>query len=179
MEFRGKEICVAYSENEVAIVDVTDKTSPTLISSVSNPGHRYTHQGWLDEQQEFAFVNDEMDEAYSNDKHTKTLLFNLQTLANPTYVGVHKSDVRAIDHNNYVRGDRVYQANYCAGLRVLKIKDRSPTLEEVGYFDVEPNCNTATFAGSWSVFPYYPSGTLVVSSIERGLFVLEDQTGPS
>merc|ERR1712232_258272 len=32
--------------------------------------------------------------------------------------------------------------------------------------------NSAKFEGAWSVYPYFASGTILVSSIERGLFVL-------
>merc|ERR1719221_1503756 len=50
-----------------------------------------------------------------------------------------------------------------------------PTLEEFASFDVEPNCNSATFNGAWSVYPFFSSGTIIVSSIPRGLFVLRHQ----
>lgn len=72
----------------------------------------------------------------------------------------------------------VYQANYCAGLRVLDTsRMTSGELEEMGYFDVAPDCDAPGFSGSWSNYPYFKSGTIVVSSIERGLFVLK-YTGP-
>ena len=45
-------------------------------------------------------------------------------------------------------------------------------LEEVAYFDVEPNCNYAAFDGTWSNF-LFPSGKLVVTSKDRGLFTMK------
>ena len=72
------------------------------------------------------------------------------------------------------RDNLAYQANYCAGLRVLDISNiREGDLKEVGYFDVAPDCDSPGFHGSWSNYPYFKSGTIVVSSIERGLFVLK------
>ena len=72
------------------------------------------------------------------------------------------------------RGNLAYEANYCAGLRILDITDiETGDLKEVGYFDVAPDCNSPGFKGSWSNYPYFESGTIVVSSIERGLFVLK------
>jgi hypothetical protein len=35
----------------------------------------------------------------------------------------------------------------------------------------------ATFTGSWSVYPYFASGYIVVNSIERGLFVVKYNGG--
>ena len=67
-----------------------------------------------------------------------------------------------------------YETNYCAGLRILDVtKMNEGDLKEVAYFDVAPDCNSPGFKGSWSNYPYFKSGTIVVSSIERGLFVLE------
>lgn len=72
------------------------------------------------------------------------------------------------------RGNLAYETNYCAGLRVLNIDGiKEGQLEEVGYFDVDPDCDSPGFRGSWSNYPYFESGTIVVSSIERGLFVLK------
>lgn len=74
------------------------------------------------------------------------------------------------------RGNLAYQANYCAGLRILDVSEiakEPPVLREVGYFDVAPDCDAAGFKGSWSNYPYFESGIIIVSSIERGLFVLK------
>lgn len=49
---------------------------------------------------------------------------------------------------------------------------------EVAFFDTYPANNSATFAGAWGVYPYLPSGTIIVSDINRGLFVLREQPGP-
>lgn len=71
------------------------------------------------------------------------------------------------------RGNLAYETNYCAGLRVLDVTDiKAGKLNEVGFFDVAPDCNSPGFHGSWSNYPYFESGTIIVSSIERGLFVL-------
>ena len=74
------------------------------------------------------------------------------------------------------RGNLAYEANYCAGLRILdltNIKDEDPQLVEVGFFDVAPDCDSPGFHGSWSNYPYFESGTIIVQSIERGLFVVK------
>ena len=78
------------------------------------------------------------------------------------------------------RGNLAYETNYCAGLRILDIsgiKADPPDIKEVGYFDVDPDCDTPGFMGSWSNYPFFESRTIIVSSIERGLFVLK-YTGP-
>jgi len=92
-------------------------------------------------------------------------------LSQPLLRSVFTSTERAIDHNLYILNNRAYLSNYCAGLRVYDITNPS-SLIEVAYFDVSPDCSTADFLGTWSNYPYLPSGNIIVSSIERGLFVV-------
>jgi len=177
----GKEVCFAYNEDTVSIIDVSrgaggEWREPTLISRTPYSGSYYTHQGWLDDDQAFAYVNDELDEKYSNDKHTKTYVFNVTDLEQPEFYYTYRHAVESIDHNNYVVGGYVYQGNYCAGLRILKIQP-DHTVAEVAYFDTEPECDQAEFGGVWSVYPFFPSGNLVVSSVPKGLFVLQAELG--
>jgi hypothetical protein len=66
----------------------------------------------------------------------------------------------------------MFESNYVSGLRVIDIIDPARPVE-VGYFDTVPfGDNTPGFAGSWSNYPYFPSGTIVVTSMREGLFVV-------
>jgi len=178
-EHVGKEICAAFNEDTLTLVDVTDAANPIQLSKAGYSGSRYTHQGWFDEQQAYIYANDELDEGNSDPK-TRTLIFNCEDLDNPQFVKFFFHDTDAIDHNGYVHNGYMYQANYCAGAQVLKIWP-DHELSQAAYFDVEPSCSSPSFSGSWSIYPYFPSGTIVVSGIESGLFVLKfsaDFTGP-
>lgn len=74
----------------------------------------------------------------------------------------------------HIRGNLTFESNYCAGLRILDVSGMElGELKEVGFFDVAPDCSSPGFHGTWSNYPYFESGTIVVSSIERGLFVLK------
>ena len=58
----------------------------------------------------------------------------------------------------------MYESNYCAGLRVLDVENiKSGELEEVGYFDVDPSCDTPIFRGAWSSYVYFESDTIVLN----------------
>jgi hypothetical protein len=75
-----------------------------------------------------------------------------------------------------VRGNFVFEANYRAGLRILRLDgiDRG-RLEPVAFFDVYPLDDAPAFNGAWSAYPFFPSGVVAVSGIEQGLFVLEPE----
>ena len=47
---------------------------------------------------------------------------------------------------------------------------------EVAHFDTHPESNETGFVGAWGVHAGLPSRIVLVSDIERGLFVLCDQT---
>ena len=82
----------------------------------------------------------------------------------------------SIDHNLYILGSRVFQANYTSGLHVLEFGDLANSeLAEVAFFDTFPDSEAAVFDGAWSVYPYLPSGTILVSDLTNGLFILSLQ----
>ena len=84
--------------------------------------------------------------------------------------------MRTIDHNNYVIDTLLYQANYSSGLRVLSIADPINP-KEIAFFDTYPAGDKLDYIGSWGNYPYFKSKTIVVSSIEEGLFVLKLNEG--
>ena len=100
------------------------------------------------------------------------MTWDVSDLRNPKLVHEFFSVETVIDHNQYVLGDYVFQSNYCAGLQILTI-EADYSLSRVGYFDNAPDCDTTIFSGSWSNYPYFASGSIIFTSIERGLFVVD------
>jgi len=171
--FVGREICFASNENTITIVDVSNKQEPQKLSRFTY-NHEYTHQGWLTEDHAYFIFDDELDEERGFKVKTQTYVLDVRNLSKPVMVGVHSGRTDAIDHNLYVVGDLVYQANYRAGLNILQIQDISKAkFIESGYFDVYPDSNSNNFNGAWSNYPFFPSGVVIVSGIEQGLFMLE------
>lgn len=170
--FQGKEIAFACNENTVTVVDVTDASNASLISSTGYPGSSYTHQGWLTEDHRYFLSNDELDEQNIG-INTTTFIWDMLDLSSPEIIGTFVSSTSAIDHNLYTHNGYVYQSNYTAGLRILDTENiADANLEEVAYFDLYPSNNSAQFDGTWSNYPYFPSGVIAVSHIQEGLFLL-------
>lgn len=169
----GKEICFNSNEDTLTIVDVTNKSAPQMLSRTGYVGSGYVHQGWLTEDHHYFLLDDELDEQ-DNGHNTRTYVWNMADLDAPQIIGSYTATIPAIDHNQYIRGQRSFQANYRGGLRVLDLSQvASGQLSEAGYFDTYPSSNSASFNGAWSVYPYFPSGVVVVNTIESGLFVLD------
>ena len=169
--YTGKEICVSSNEDTVNIVDVTDKNKPYQISAASYSGVKYTHQGWLTEDHKYFLLGDELDEQRLG-VNTKTFMWDFSDLENPRHFASHDHETKAIDHNMYVRGNYVYQANYGAGLRILDLSNVDKgELKEVGFLDVVPDADKADFNGAWSIFPYFKSGTVAISGTNGVLYL--------
>jgi choice-of-anchor B domain-containing protein len=177
--YTGHEICMASNETTVSIQDVTDKAHVKVLSHADYPTPGYTHQGWFTEDQRHWFLDDELDEAGNIGKSaegTRTLIFDVADLEQPVMVKEHIAQSHAIDHNLYVKGDRMYQSNYKAGLRILDVSDpKNP--KEVGFLDTTPGgVNDAVFAGSWNNYPFFKNGAIGVVSIGEGFFMVKDKT---
>ncbi len=177
-DYQGREICFASNEDTLTIVDMTDKSTPVLISKGSYPEFGYTHQGWLTPDQRYFIMDDEIDEM-ANRHNTRTYVFDLNDLDNPVFTGFHESNGPAIDHNQYVVGQHTFQANYSRGLRILKLNDLSTaSMEEVAWFDTFPEADSIdSFSGAWNVYPFFDNGLILISDINRGIFILRANLG--
>lgn len=171
-QFAGREICFSSNESHVAIVDVTEKSSPVTLAEIDYPELGYVHQGWLAEDHRYFFLSDEFDELNFG-VPTRTHVFDFAELTAPQYLYAYEAETRPPDHNLYVLGNRIFQANYTAGLRVLEFGDLAAAdIEEIAFFDTYPASDARVFNGAWSVYPYLPSGTVLVSDTQGGLFIL-------
>ncbi len=167
------ELFIDFNERTVDIWDMTDKDEPTILSSTGYSGAQYTHSGWWSEDKMTIFIQDELDEQRAG-LNTTLRALDISNLLDPQIVGTYTGQTPAIDHNGFTLGDYYYMSNYRRGLSVLDVSD--PTdIKDVALFDTfaVPADNSANFNGAWGVFPYLPSGNLIVSDIEYGLFVLK------
>lgn len=174
-EHKGDEICIGANETAISIANVTDKENPKALSTASYPDYAYVHQGWLTEDHKYFLQNDELDELTGNVDRTRTLIWDVTDLDDPQFVREYLFDNASSDHNLYIKGDMMYQSNYKSGLQVLDISDPANPVK-TGYFDTEPfGDDTPGFAGTWSNYPYFDSGIVIMTSSGEGLFILNPQ----
>jgi choice-of-anchor B domain-containing protein len=186
-DHQGREICFnsnspgSYGSTNhwVDIVDVTDKEDPVSISRVNYPNSGYSHQGWLTPDQRYFLHGDEGDE-FTHGLGTTTRVWDVSDLDAPVLIQTFENDTDSIDHNIYTQGRYAYAANYSSGLRVYDTRDiAGGGLSEVAFFDIYPEDDDAHFdGGAWSSYPYFrQKGVVAVSSMDRGLFILQPRIG--
>jgi len=168
----GKEIVLCFNGyNGFAIVDAEVKQDIQLLSTLTYPQLGYTHQGWISEDHRYCYFDDELDEMNFGGG-TRTYIVDIQDLDNPAIVGYYESESPAIDHNLYLIGDKIYEANYTSGLRILDVSNAaSGSMELVGYFDTNPETDVAEFDGAWSCYPFFPSGMVGISTFSHFFLV--------
>lgn len=113
-----------------------------------------------------------------------TYIFDITNLEKPVNTGYYKSSVRSVDHNQFIYDGLAYQSNYQAGLRILDVSTipsdpSGKSVKEIAYFDVYPPDDDEEGGGiavwdfgTWSHFTF-PSGWIVINTIDRGAFVVK------
>jgi hypothetical protein len=79
-----------------------------------------------------------------------------------------------IPHNAHVDGNHLVTSYYTFGCHVLDVEfPELPVL--VAYYDTSPQFSGTGYNGAWGAYPYLPSGNILVSDIETGLWVLDPE----
>lgn len=153
----------------VDILDVTDKSNIVVLSNFTYPQASFCHQAWITPDRAYLYINDEIDEQDFGLLNVGRIV-NIENLEAPFLAGTYTTGLPSVDHNLYVRDNLLLCSNYKTGLQVFDLTD--PTApERIAFFDTFPDEDATGYAGLWSNYPFFPSGTVLGSDIQRGLFV--------
>lgn len=147
------------------VVDVTNKSNPILLATQQTPTN-FTHNTWLSDDHKTLFTTDENTGSYLG-------IYDISDLGNI------KESARfqtapgsgAIIHNTHILNDYAITSWYKEGVVITDVA-RPENPIEVGHYDTYAQGSGDGFAGCWGVYPYLPSGTIVASDINNGLYVL-------
>ncbi len=153
-------------EGNFVIYDVTDKqniidlgSSPTLFGT--------THNAWLSDDGNYLFTTDEKANATTgsydvSDPTDIEALDQFRPLAT--------IETGVIPHNTHVFQDWLVTSHYSDGGIIVDASEPD-NLIEVGNYDTFTGDGQG-FQGCWGAYPYLPSGTILLTDITSGLFVL-------
>lgn len=148
-----------------SIVDVSNPAAPVLLGTQDTPSE-FTHNCWLDDSGDHLYTTDEVTNAYvgSYDVSDPSDIVELDRLRSDNGSG-------AIPHNTYWLHHHLVTSYYTYGVTIYDAT-RPDMLVEVGHYDTSPLSGNG-FDGAWGVYPFLPSGNLLVSDIQEGLFILQ------
>jgi choice-of-anchor B domain-containing protein len=112
-------------------------------------------------------VNDEIDGL------PNTRVFDVTNLSAPVEHPSFNIGSNSIDHNEYIRDGFLFQANYTSGLHIHDLVPNPLAPVHVGYFDTYPSGDPQSYDGAWNTYPFFPSGNVIISDIQGGLFVVD------
>lgn len=156
------------------IVDVSTKNSPVVLNTQNTPNN-FTHNTWLSSDSKTLFTTDEVGDAY-------VASYDVQNTGNINELDRYRraNSAGAIPHNTYVlnnpsitgnTSDYVHTSYYTQGVTIVDAT-KPDNLVEVAHYDTNP-LTGGGYEGVWGVYPYLPSGNVLASDMQLGLFVLD------
>lgn len=151
------------------ILDVSDPAQPVETSAWTYPGRAYTHSTAIDKTGRYLYL---CDEAVAQPLRVFDLapgtpppvVYEFKPIPQPVATNSH------VIHNPRVKGDELYVSSYIEGIRLLDISDPAHPAE-FGWADSYPGQAPNWFYSVWEVCPYFPSGIVIASDTQTGLYV--------
>lgn len=156
------------------VIDFADAANPVLLGTMTNyPGAGYNHSGWLSDDKKYFYLLDEthgspVKVVDMTDPGDLKVVATVDAESAPTQ----------IPHNALIQDNLLYVSYYYDGLQVYDISNPLDP-QRVAYYDTYPGPDNNFFAGAWGVYPLLPSGNILVSDIQTGLWVFQSLDVPN
>lgn len=154
------------SLGSVGIFDLTNPSSPAFVARINVPNAGFVHNAWLSDDGNFLMTTEE-----TTAKTVK--LFDIQNVNN-AFITDEYLGPSNLAHNTHINGNFAYLSHYADGLRIVDISNPD-NIFEAGYYDT--STSGGGFNGAWGAFPFFPSGKILISDMQNGLFVFSFDPG--
>ena len=167
--YNNKIYCASIYSGYFHIIDVLDKTNPyTLVTHDTGGGYISTHDCAITFDEQYLITADETEGG-----HIK--IWDISNYNNINLVSEYFTPdwQTHTAHNIYVQEnnpDMLIISYYVDGTRFVDISNPENPIE-VGYYDTSEIEDL--YAGNWGVYVDLPSGNIIASDIELGLYVLK------
>jgi len=166
--YNGKIYGAGIYTGHFYIIDVSDKTKPeTLVKHYTGSDGISTHDCAVFKNEKILVTADE-----NLGGHIK--IWDIEDYENINLLSEYQTHESHSAHNIYIRYDQdtdrplLIVSYYVDGTRVLDVSDPVNPIE-VGYFDT--SSLTGLYDGNWGTYVYLPSGYLISSDRQNGLFI--------
>ncbi|NVK26851.1 MAG: choice-of-anchor B family protein [Flavobacteriia bacterium] len=168
---RGDTLWGAALGNGMVVSDVTNKSQPSFMAQWNTPS-TFAHNCWPSDDNKTIFTTDEVSSGYIG-------AYDVSDLSNVSETDRFRvvPNNQTIPHNAHVLGNFVVTSYYTYGLHILDAQDPS-WLIEVGSYDSSPLSGDG-YDGAWGAYPFLPSGNILITDIQEGLFIIEATYTPA
>lgn len=153
------------------LVDFTDPYNEKLIANLTAldyPDAGYNHSGWATEDGNYYYMADE-----TWGKAIKVL--NVKNKSAIETIGTFDAgspSASSIPHNLIAHCNYLFVSYYYDGLQIYDISEPENP-QRVLYYPTSSLPHKETYEGAWGVYPFLPSGNVLVSDMQEGLFVIK------
>lgn len=150
----------------VYIASLSNKAAPVTIGRITYSGSG-THNTWAAIGSPYVFTTDEVGSTQKNMK-----VWDITNPAQPAQRTPFTANPSTVIHNVHGRGNYVYMSHYKSGVFVADVHDPLAIINAGTYNTYRGGGTSASYAGCWGVYPYFPSGRWIASDTQTGLYVL-------
>lgn len=146
-------------------IDVSNKSNPTILATQNTP-FNFTHNIWFSDDNQRVFTTDERTSAYIGE-------YDVSDLNNITELDRLRTSfgTNVIPHNAHFYNNFLVNSYYTAGVQIVDVSQPG-YMVETGYYDTSQDSGDG-FGGCWGAYPYLPSGNILATDRQEGLFVLQ------
>jgi len=151
--------------DQMAIIDASDKSNLKILGTQKTYG--YTHNSWLSESGDVLFTTDETSGAW-------VVAWDISSSNDIKELGKAQSTIngKVIPHNTLWFNNYLVTSFYTDGLVIFDVANPN-VLVKIAQADTAPQFSGDGFNGCWGAYPFLPSGNILATDIEEGLFVLK------
>jgi len=151
------------------IVDFTDPVNPVTLDILDTYEQQgYNHSGWPAADLQYYYMADE-----NHGLDIKVVdISELDDVSVASTFNAGVSSSSSITHNQIVHCDYLYVSYYYDGLQVFDISDPIDP-QRVLFYDTYSGADAFNFKGAWGVYPKLPSGKILLSDMQSGLYVFD------
>ena len=163
---RGDTLYLAHILDDfMTIWDISSVSNPVMLGQQLTPG-LFSHNVWISDDGNYIYTTDEIANGYIGE-------YNISDPGNMIETDRIQSSpgMDVIPHNVHFINDYIVTSYYRDGVTIHDVSNKG-NMVEVANFDTSPNYVGDGFNGCWGVFPWLPSGNIIASDIEEGLYVL-------
>ncbi|MCB9335555.1 MAG: choice-of-anchor B family protein [Flavobacteriales bacterium] len=155
----------AINDGFFVVVEVSNKLNPFTIASQNTPSFG-THNCWISNDGQTLFTTDEKTNAY-------IASYDVSDMGNISELDRVQSNpgMNVVPHNTHFINNYLVTSYYRDGVVIHDVSNPSSMIE-VGNYDTSPAYSGDGFNGCWGVYPWLPSGNIIASDIENGLYIL-------
>ncbi len=152
--------------NGLHIVDFSDINNPQTLGSLTDyPYQGYNHSGWG--------TLDGNTYVFADENHGYKM--KICDVSNPNEIIVSNTLLSDVDdesmaHNLIIKDNLLFVSHYHDGLWIWDISNPENPIYIASY-DTYINPGHDSYKGAWGVYPLLPSGNILVSDMQSGLFV--------